>query len=195
MGTSITLHDQTRRLLRLKTALGEGALIPTAMDGWETMSQGFSYKIDVFSETLHEIPAEKIIGTAASFQLMQEDGAPRNFHGYVSHISTLGRHYGGQRSNYQINIVPWTWFLGARSACRIFQDATVQEVLEKLFSSLGEMARFEFSLQRTHARHRFLVQYNETDLNFFNRLIRREGIAFYIRHDNDGHTLCLVDDP
>src|SRR5690606_22249365 len=59
---------------------------------------------------------------------------------------------------------------------------------------LGGKAKFTFQLTKTHLKHRFLVQYNETSLNFICRLLRREGIAFYFAHSEDGHVIHFVDD-
>lgn len=194
MGISVTPHDQTNRLLRIDTALGKDALIAVSLTGMETMSEGFEYRIEVFSEKEHDIPPETIIGTPATVMITQDDNTPRVYHGYVAEIHALGRHYGGQRSNYQLTLVPWLWFLSKSADCRVFQEMTVEDVLKALFEPLGDKAKFKFKLTKSHPRHRFLVQYNETSLNVLYRLLRREGIAFYIEHDQSGHTVHFVDD-
>ena len=194
MGISVTPFDQSRRLLRLDTVLGPDALVAVSLHGEEAMSEGFDYCLDVFSDTVHEIPAEKIVGTAINFALIQEDNSKRYFNGYISEVTAQGRSYGGQRSSYRLSVVPWLWFLGKSTDCRVFQEMTVEDVLKELFAPLGSKARFEFKLTQPHPEHRFLVQYNETSLNFMHRLLRREGIAFYIEHQEDGHVIHFVDE-
>src|SRR5690625_3363774 len=194
MGISVTPHDQTNRLLRIDTALGKDALIATSMTGEERLSDDFEYTLNVFSETEHEIPAERLVGTPITFDIQETDETPRYFHGYVREVTALGREYGGQRSRYSIEVVSWLWFLSKTTDCRIFQEMTVEEVLKALFEPLGDKAKFEFKLTQSHPRHRYLVQYNETSYTFAKRLMRREGIAFYITHTDGEHTVHFVDD-
>lgn len=194
MGTSTTPFDQARRLLRLRTVLGKDALVAVALSGEEALSEGFTYSLEVFSDSIHTILPEKIIGTELSFSLVLEDQTLRHFHGYVRDITTLGRQYGGQRSSYRLTIVSWLWFLSKTSDCRIFQEMTVEEVLEELFASLGAKATYNFKLTKAHPEHRFLVQYNETSQDFMCRLLRQEGIAFYIEHSEEEHIIHFIDD-
>ena len=40
-----------------------------------------------------------------------------------------------------------------------------------------------------------MVQYRETDLQFISRLLEREGIYYFFRHEDGKHTMVLADSP
>src|SRR5690606_831024 len=50
-----------------------------------------------------------------------------------------------------------------------------------------------FKLSESHPMREYCVQYNETDLNFVQRLCEDEGIFFFFEHKDGEHKLILAD--
>ena len=38
---------------------------------------------------------------------------------------------------YKAELVPWLWFLDKRTNCRIFQNLTIQKIIESIFRNLA----------------------------------------------------------
>lgn len=194
MGSAISVHSQRKRLVRLATPLtGENALIPLAVEGEDAMSVGFRIGITAFSEQHHSLTTIDIVGKPVTLVIIQKDNSERYLNGYVSGLTALGRSHGGQRSTYRLVVQPWLHFLDKATACRIFQDLSVPEILKRVFEPLGGLARYHFDLRKSHASYRYVTQYNETHGNFIRRLLRLEGIGFIIDHANGSHTVRFFD--
>jgi len=184
---------QAHHLVRLNTVLGETALMPVSLQARESMSQGFTFSLSVFSETHHTLSARDLVGTMATVGLVQTDDSIRYFNGYINEIIAEGSARAGQQSNYHLSIVSWVQLLLAkRSDCRIFQDKSVDDVVREVFKPYGDVANYKLDLG-SHPKRRFWVQYNETDQAFLHRICAREGLAYYFKHDNGAHKLHIVD--
>ena len=184
--------SQKGRLIKLQTVLGGDTLVPTKISGSEGLSSLFSYTLEVFSDTRHDIKANELVGTQATFSLFQSDKTYRHFNGFIESLVSTHVQRGGQQSCYRITIISWLGMLANSSNCRIFQDKTVPDIITEVFN-LHAISKFDKKLQGHHPKHAYTVQYHETDLAFVQRLMRREGIAFYFTHKQGEHTLHLVD--
>ncbi len=138
-----------------------------------------------------DIEAEKLLGQQVSIAIELRDGAQRHLSGYVTRFG-FGRHQ-GRYFGYEATVRPWLWFLTRTADCRIFQDQTVQEIVETVFADHAAIAKFEFKLFRPYRKRVYCVQYRETDFNFIARLLEDEGIAWYFEHSEAEHKLILVD--
>ncbi len=187
-------HTQAHRLIRLNTSLGSLALIPESFEGRQMMSQGFSFKVAAFSEMQHELAAKDLVGTSATVGLVQTDNSIRYLNGYVHDFKALGSRRAGEATDYSLTLVSWLeMYLSKRTDCRIFQDKKVDDVIREVFKSYGNDASFKIDLKNSHPSRRYWVQYNETDLNFLNRLCKLEGLAYYFTHEDGAHQLHIVD--
>jgi type VI secretion system secreted protein VgrG len=91
-------------------------------------------------------------------------------------------------------VVPWLWFLGRTTDCRIFQHKSVPDIVQQIFKDLG-FTDFKVQLQGNFEPREYCVQYRETDLNFVSRLMEEEGIFYFFEHTDSKHTLILANDP
>ncbi len=192
-------------LIQLTTPLGPEALIPSHLHGTETMGKCFEYQLEVYSETHHHLKPEDLVGQPVTFRLKQEDALHeeegwRYFNGFVRELDSGSRSHNGERSHYSLSVVPWLWFLGKTTNCRVFQEKSIPDILQAVIDDFaavfGESSvRADFSgLTGSHPQLPFVVQYNETDLNFVKRLAYRAGITFYTSHGNGEHEIRFVDD-
>src|SRR5260370_19330466 len=90
-------------------------------------------------------------------------------------------------------MVPWLWFLTRTADSRIFQNKTVPDIIEKIFSDL-KFKDFELHLYGDFTPRDYCVQYRETDFNFVSRLMEEEGIYYYFNHQSAKHVLILAND-
>ena len=183
-------YSQANRTIAVDTPFGSDALLLNSFSGHEEMSRLFVYDLEMQSEN-DNLEAKQIVGKNVTFSVECPDGSPRYFNGHVNRFVHAGR---GDRLNiYRAQIVPWLWFLTRVSDCRIFQDKSVPDIIQQIFSDLG-FSDFETSeIKGTHQPWDYCVQYRETNFNFVSRLMEHEGIFYYFRHEQGKHTLVLGD--
>jgi type VI secretion system secreted protein VgrG len=189
---------QDRRLVRLATKLGDGNSAPLIVESFsatEAMSQGFCLVLNVISNE-HTIETKDLVGTPATVSLVKTDESLRHFNGYVHSLECLGVNRIGTRSEYRLTISSWLEvMLSKRSDCRIFQNKSIDNIIDSVFESYAGIAMYQLDIKTDLPIRRYWVQYNETDLEFFNRICYQEGLAYYFSHDNGVHTLHVVDNP
>jgi len=182
---------QANRLLFLKTPLGEDALELTAFSGHEEISRLFSYSLEMISDN-GAIAAAQIVGKGVTFGVSLADGTLRNFHGVVSRFYAGDEDREGRR-NYRAEVVPWLWFLTRTADCRIFQQKTAPEIVEKIFKDMGFSDYEKSQVKGQHPTREYCVQYRETAFDFVSRLMEEEGIFYFFKHEDGKHTLVLAD--
>ncbi|MGA2434937.1 MAG: type VI secretion system tip protein VgrG, partial [Bryobacteraceae bacterium] len=180
------------RLLSIETPLGADKLLLRSFTGHEQISRLFRFELDLLSEDTN-IDFDKIVGQNVTFSIKQFDATKqRHFNGYVSRFAQLPNEE--RLSHYKAEVVPWPWFLTRTADCRIFQNLSVPDIVQKVFKQFG-FQDFELQLQGDYDAWEYCVQYRETALNFVMRLLEEEGIFFFFRHEKTKHTLVLGDSP
>ena len=185
-GSAMKYTGENRPML-LTTPLSDTLLI-RSLSVQEGMSQLFHMTADVYS-TNAEIDFDQIIGQKVSISLRTESGAGRFFNGIVSGFSQ--RESSNTVTSYEMIIVPWFWFLTQTKSCRIFDNQTVSEIFEEVFSDL-EMDDFDF-IARRNPLLEYCVQYRESDFNFCSRLMEEAGLSYYFEHAEKFHKLTITD--
>jgi type VI secretion system secreted protein VgrG len=180
---------QETRSLKLKTPLGEDALLLIGFKGHEELSRLFRFELEMVSEN-DNVQATDVVGKNITFSVALADGSPRFFNGFISQFGAGEEEH--DRRTYHAEVVPWLWFLSQTSDCRIFQNKTVPQIIEQLFGDLS-FTDYELNLQQDHAPREYCVQYRESDYDFAARLMEEEGIFYYFRHEDGKHTLVLAD--
>jgi type VI secretion system secreted protein VgrG len=137
-----------------------------------------------------DINLDSILGQNVTVKLALQDDSTRYYNGFVTRFSQGGVR--GKYRRYYATVHPWLWFLSRTADCRIFQEKTVPQIIEKIFSE-HPTASFKNSLTGSYPKWTYCVQYRETDLNFVSRLMEQEGIYFYFTHSDGKHTMVLAD--
>jgi type VI secretion system secreted protein VgrG len=73
----------------------------------------------------------------------------------------------------------------------MFETMSALDVVEFLLHEWG--GSYETMLHSSYATRRYCCQFNETDFNFFTRLLDDEGIFYYFQHRPDEQRLVLAD--
>lgn len=188
---------QENRSLQINTVLGENVLLITGLSVSEGISMPFSYELSLISEN-QSISFPDIIGTTVTVSISLESGERRYFNGLVSRFSQVG---GGSEEGadehhayYSATIVPWLWLLTKTVDSRIFQELTIPEIVEQIFTE-KDFLDYKLKLQGSYEKRNYCVQYRESDFNFVSRLMEEEGIYYYFEHEDGKHTLVILDSP
>jgi type VI secretion system secreted protein VgrG len=182
---------QIDRPFRIKTPLGDDALLLDRFDGYERLSEPFRFVLRLLSPDPNiDMQALLTKPAVVSFNLSEE--SERHVHGHIRNIKLLEYGEDGMAA-YEAEIVPWLWFLHYFSDCRIFQNKTVPNIIEQVFKDRG-FSDYHLKLQGSFPQREYVVQYRETDFNFVSRLLEDEGIFYYFEQSQDKHTLVLAND-
>lgn len=177
----------SERATVVQTPVGAELLTFTHLVGRDEISRCFAYTAGFVSNN-PEIDPLKMLGGDVSIE--GESDPKRWFSGLVSEFRLT--RIEDRLAYYEAVVRPWLWFLGNTTDCRIFQNMSVVEIVEKIFSKYST-AKFEKRLQGSYPPREYCVQYDETDLDFVQRLLEHEGILYFFEHDEGKHTLVLAD--
>ncbi len=154
----------------------------------EHVSQPFFVRVSLASDDA-EIDFDEVANQPATFSVLRF-GEPLQFHGVVSRFEQ-GKQI-GTRYLYQVVLVPRLWLLSLRHQSRIFQTVTIDEIVTKVLDDAGFKAQeYRFELESYPVRE-YVVQFQETDLNFISRLLEHEGIHYYFEYDDAYDVSVLV---
>lgn len=164
--------------------------VSDCLSGTLSPCYGFRYDIKLASRE-SGITAQQVVDRQAQL-MMTHNGKPVQFvHGIVRQFSQgdIGHHH----TRYSLVLVPTLERLSLRQNSRIFQQKTVEDILNQILQEMG-IANVSFALTRTLTPREFCVQYRETDLAFVHRLLAEEGITYYIEQSDGQHTIVFCDD-
>ncbi|HEY2617043.1 MAG TPA: type VI secretion system tip protein TssI/VgrG [Acetobacteraceae bacterium] len=177
-------------LLRMTSPLGGDSLIPITLTAQEAISQPFYFEVDAVCQT-GQIDPNDLLNKSACV-LLQSGARPiRYFHGVVQSMVALGpvRGRGGEFELYRLVLVPRLWFLGQTVDCRVYENQSVSDILQAMFTDAGLT---DVSGPPSSATREYTVQFNESDLHFASRLMEEEGWFYYFHHEDTKHTLVIV---
>ncbi|HUI53522.1 MAG TPA: type VI secretion system tip protein VgrG [Bryobacteraceae bacterium] len=182
---------QIERPFRLKTPLGDDALLLNSFTGYERVSTPYRFVFELLTDDVN-VDMKGLLTKPAVLSIKLEDESERHIHGIINRMKLV--EYGDDGlAAYQAEMVPWFWFLTLFSNCRIFQNKSVPDIVEKVFTDRG-FTDYDLKLQGTYQPREYCVQYRETDFNFVSRLLEEEGIFYFFEQSEAMHKLVLADD-
>src|SRR5579863_5264408 len=183
---------QATRHIRVNTNLGEDAVFLESFEGEERVSDLFRFELGLLTQNL-SFSMDSLLDQPAVVSLALHDDTDRHFHGIINHIEEIETRAEGY-ALYRATMVPWAWLLTMFDDCRIFQNMSVPDIVQKVFSDRG-FTDYANRCTGTYPTREYTVQYRETDLNFISRLLEYEGIFYFFEHTADKHTLVMADQP
>ena len=182
-------YVQADRPITVTTPLGKDALLLVGFAGNESISQLFSFQLDLLAENETEVPFDTLLGQKITVDLVLPDGKKRYLSGICNRVGQ------GEQDRiftaYRMEIVPQLWLLTRKAQSRIFQRLTVPDILKKVLEGL----EVTYEIQGTFHPRDYCVQYRETDFNFASRLMEEEGIYYFFKHTANGHTMVVANTP
>jgi type VI secretion system secreted protein VgrG len=183
-------YSQAKRPLRIETPLGTDKLLITGLSGHEATSSLFRYRLDLMSED-PGISGADLLRKPVAVAIDVAGRGVRWIHGQVARFAQLGRR--DDLTFYEAEIVPAVWFLSLTRDCRIFQNMTAQEIVDRVLSDCGVTDySFEWNSPSSEKRE-YCVQYRETHLDFIQRLLEEEGVHYTFQHRQKSHRMVIGD--
>jgi len=184
-------HEGSRLLRFYSPLAGEKALLVESMTGEAALSSPYNIKLRLLSKSA-SIDLQDLLGKNVSVGIRLADGGEQFINGYVNVFGFT--HSDGGFAFYQAEVVPWLAFLQHSTNSRIFQDASVLDVLRQVFTAYGALAAFELRTGKTYLPENYIVQYDESDEHFASRLMEKYGLFYYFEHSEAGHVMVISDD-
>lgn len=182
-------YVQGTRIGTFSTALGDDALFARRIDVEEGISELFTFRVEAISAD-ENVDFDAAIGRNATFSAKTPRGMERHFDGILTEAEWIGRY--DDNHLYRLLMRPWLWLLSKTSDCRIFHDKTVVEIISEVMGAYP-FADFEDALSQQYPKVEYTVQYRESDLAFVLRLMEKNGISYFFRHDPGSHKMILCD--
>ena len=168
-----------------------GPLLVLRFQAREALSSLYEVRLEVAAGPDVEVDIPSLIGKPACLTVHSEVES-RFFHGIVARMAQGGTNLQNRYpKRFEVTVVPKLWTLRHASNCRIFQDQTTPQIVEKILKEHQVKARLD--LTGTYRIREYCVQYRETDLDFISRLLEEDGITYRFEHEQGEHTLVLVD--
>jgi type VI secretion system secreted protein VgrG len=179
------------RAFEVTTPLGDGVLLFRRMTVTEELGRMFEIDLELLSKQ-GDIKLADLLGQGITVKAELPAGGERYFHGLVSRFvqeGMLGNYYA-----YRATLRPWLWFLTRTADCKIYQTMTVPNIVKQVFGDQG-FSDYDLKLNGQYTQWDYRVQYRETAFAFVSRLMEREGIYYFFKHEQGKHTLVLCDGP
>ncbi|MBM3117930.1 type VI secretion system tip protein VgrG, partial [Jeongeupia naejangsanensis] len=198
--------NQDQRLLSLHFAEGRGpvpeTLLPHVLDGETALSKPYLYTLECLSADAG-LELKSLLGLAIEVDIHTADGGTQVLTGVVTKVKSLGSDGGFAR--YGLTIEPPLALLRHRKTSRVFQDLSVPDIVKAIVAEhqernplLAASFALQFDLAKTYPARSYCLQYRESDLDFIQRLLAEEGIAYrfgFAGGETPLTTLIGFDDP
>jgi type VI secretion system secreted protein VgrG len=191
--------SQDDRLIRISTPLGDNTFVVLSFSGEEQLSGLFNFKMELASKK-NDVTFDKLAGKNVTVSIKSADNSLRFFNGIIVSFSPVEISEKEGYSKYSAIMQPSLWLLSRCLDCRIFQDKSVPDIIRQVLDhgtlrKKGVQVKIDhrFELSGSYSAWEYCVQYNETDLEFIDRLCENEGIFYFFEHQNGKHTLVFAD--
>ena len=165
----------TTRLLTLKTLASETPEDFTLVEfqGREALSEPFLYRLELRTR---EIPASlgALIGNLAEWTVSWANRNPRTFSGRIYEARMAAR----VDALYTIHLVvrPAYWAASYASGLHFVQDKTSLEIFDAVTNTVPGLV---LDKSATAEKRAYAVRYDETEMEFLDRLLAQDGIFYY----------------
>lgn len=162
-----------------------------SLDATEALDSFHQVVVEAVTESPFD-PSELIGQTASAIVSLGGQGDERAFHGYLfdASIKTLL----DDRYLVRLVIKARLALLGLGLNSRIFQDQSVPDIVTTILDEAGLGDGYEWATTGTYQPRPYVVQSNESDLDFIARLVADEGIGFALRNEADADRVVFFDD-
>lgn len=177
-------------------------------EGHEAISQSYEFKFDLRSET--SLQNINFLGRRATFTIQMDhvgdynvEVQQSNYHGLIFDFTNCGKikdHY-----YYKATLAPKIDKLKYSVKSDVYIETGLPDILNAVFNEHGLSAqdqKLSFNVNDkkyqsndgVYNRYGYVCQYEESDLNFINRLLERDGVYYYFNQSNaDCEQLVVTD--
>ena len=201
--TSCMFYNHRRHTLQINNL--KAPIDVLAFDGVEGLSQPFLYTIE-FTSAVQDISVEQVLNQRAWFSLhappkkfvffqTPENKPLRTFYGAITGFQRLSAT--PEVARYAVTLQPRLALAGRGKQSRIYLQQSVPEIVKSILLDRHAMEHFDcpFHLVREYPRREQVMQYDESDLDFIQRLLAEVGIWYRIGcHPTTGHDVVEFHD-
>jgi type VI secretion system secreted protein VgrG len=180
---------QKGRFLNFTSKLGKDVLIATRFTGSEIISRPFHFYFELISSD-SSITAKDMLHKPVSLEIHHGAKIPRYFHGIINTF-TAGAIKNGKRE-YAATAMPSIGFLQYATNYRIFRDKSSLDIFKEVCKE-NSISDIEIKAVIGEPPKRAqCTQFNETTLEFLQRILSEDGIFFVFKHTKDKHIMQLA---
>jgi type VI secretion system secreted protein VgrG len=176
-------------VISITTPLPAGSFVITALNGAEQLNRPFEYTVQLTSGSVLLDP-NTLLDQPVTVSLGDPTGKGRYISGIVATVRQMP-YASAQAWRYSLTVVPKLWFLGQTRDCRFYHNQTVPQIVEAILDKFS--VAYTDNLQGTYTARDYTVMFNESYLDFIQRLLEDEGIFYYFSHTASSHSLVLAD--
>ena len=171
--------------------LAPEVFVVSRLEGTEAVSSPFRFEILLVSDD-PDIAFGDVVNQRATLIMKRFEGEDRKVHGIVTHMRQANRV--DRFIAYSVILEPRVKLLSLSFRSKIFQHMTVEEIVTEVLQESGITGGdVKWNLKAGYEPREYVVQYQETDLAFVNRLLEHEGIYYFFTH-TDGHDTIVFSD-
>jgi type VI secretion system secreted protein VgrG len=128
-----------------------------------------------------DIAPDDVVNKAATLYMFR-DGEYYPYSGIVSEFRFVGKSL--ERASYALTLVPKLWLLNLNVQTRIFQKKKVNQIVKLVLDGANLSDYYTFQVDDgKYTELEYVVQYQESDLNFISRLMEAAGIWYFFNEN------------
>lgn len=187
----------TAQLMQFITgAVPRGTLQLTSLAGEESISRPYEYRLELAARD-KDLDLDALLREKAHISIRQGVKLPGDelgarvlrVHGVLRSFVQVGREL--EWVKYRAVLVPTLWRLSLGRASRVFQGRRIPEIVQEVAEAYGVRVDLGKLKLGNFKQREYVVQYEESDLDFIHRWLEREGIYYYFEQTEDGERMVL----
>lgn len=182
--------------LSLTTPLGTQPFRLVGLSGGASLSQCFRYTLTLRSGT-SALTVNDLLYKPVTVTLFNGGAHQCYLNGLVLSVvqhpsNSVGSALGGSSSfwDYELVMVPTLHFLSQTSDCRFFENLSADAIVTKILGEF-DISDYEFNLSASPPVRPYTVMFNETYLDFIDRILAEAGLFYFFEHTDSKHTLVV----
>lgn len=144
-------------------------------NGCEHISAPYNFSITLVSR-VPDISPDSVIGNQASLYILRKDKY-HPYSGVINEFQLIDKSV--DYCIYRAELVPRIWMASLNYQTRIFQKSTISTIIKTVLND-SNVKNFEIKI-KNDPQHEYIVQYQESDLNFISRLMEENGIWYFFK--------------
>jgi type VI secretion system secreted protein VgrG len=177
----------------VESPLPRGSLLVERFSGREAINELPEYQLVVLSQR-GDVNVQELVSKKLTLRFDLKNGKNRYWNLLCTGMSEEFNLNRGLRQ-YVLTLRAEHWLLSQKSDCRIFQRVKTLDIIDTLLREHGIRYADRRGLLKEHPEREYVVQWNETDLNFMLRMMEEDGIFYWIRQTTGTHQIMLCDHP
>lgn len=169
------------------------SLFPLEIKGKESISDVYTYEIKCFSRTDHN-SLDQLHGTRLSCEIGEQyNSLPSRFiHGVVTKV--IFNYDNSMQYTCIIVLQPEIAELASGKRTRVWSNIKPSDIVNTILKD-SLFSPPQVILYKEQDLLEYKIQYQESDLDFINRVLSDAGIYYFFVHNKDKHIMMLADDP